>query len=189
MSSRPGGGAGNGSVREKKTLLLDLTSISPGAAWHCLHTLSRREKKVAADCAALEIPYFLPLRKSIRRHNGRNYTFDVPLFSGYLFCAVTQEQRRRLLNTRNLAQTIAVPDQESLLEDLRQIENAIRCEADLEPFPFLKRGARVRIADGPFQGIEGIVSERRKKFRVILNVRMLHQAVALEVDGGAIKPL
>jgi len=59
----------------------------------------------------------------------------------------------------------------------------------LEPYPYLKRGALVRIEKGPFQGIMGIVSHLRKMLRVVWNVRMLQQAVALEIDGEIVKPV
>ena len=165
-----------------------LLPAAPGAAWYCLHTRSRHEKKVAARCAGWNIPHFLPLRKSVRRHNGRDYVFEVPLFGGYLFCSATPDQKRLLLGTRHLARAIAVHDEEGLLDDLRQIAAAMERGAPLVPHPCLKRGARVRIVGGAFKGIEGIVSERRKRFRVVLNVRMLHQAVALEVDSGDVEP-
>jgi transcription antitermination factor NusG len=167
----------------------DLHPAPPGSAWYCLHTRSRREKCVAKDCASRSIPYFLPLRKSIRRIKGRNYIFDVPLFSGYLFCAATPDQRYGLLKTNNLAKVIEVPDPAGLLQDLRQIAFALECQAPIEPFPYLKRGVMVRIQKGPFEGIVGVVSRREKKFRVVLNVRLLQQAVALEIDGEMVKPV
>ena len=178
-------------LEQNRTLLssVNLDPAPPGGAWYCLHTRSRREKCVAKDCASRSIPYFLPLRKSIRRIKGRNYAFDVPLFSGYLFCAATPEQRYRLLKTNNLAKVIDVPDQACLLQDLRQIAFALERQAPVEPFPYLKRGVMVRIEKGPFEGIIGIVSRREKKFRVVLNVRLLQQAVALEIDGEMVKPV
>lgn len=169
--------------------VMTLAPAAEGSEWFCLHTRSRREKRVATDCSLRQIPFFLPLRQSVKRYNGRAYVFDVPLFSGYLFCAATTEQKYALLDTGHLAQIIEVPDQAGLLNDLNQISLALERNAPLEPFPYLKRGVRVRITDGPMSGIEGIVSERRRKFRVILNVDLLHQAVALEIDAAAVTPI
>ena len=179
-------------VDREKTLRVPAMTLGPapeGSEWYCLRTRSRHEKRVARDCSLRRIPFFLPLKQSVRRYKGRAYVFDVPLFSGYLFCAATPEQRYALLNTGHLAQVIEVPDQDGLLRDLNQISLALKRNAPLEPFPYLKRGARVRITEGPMRDIEGIVSERRRKFRVILNVDLLHQAVALEIDAGAVTPI
>jgi len=155
--------------------------------WYCLHTKSRREKCVARDCKQFEIPHFLPLRKSIKRHNGRNYIFDVPLFSGYLFCAASKEQYYSLMKTNNMANFLEVKDKESLLNDLKHINLAFEKDVPVEPFPFLRRGRLVRIIRGPLMGLEGVLSERKQKFRVVLNVRMLNQAVAVEVDCEIVK--
>ena len=167
-------------------------STAPSAVrrtpWYCLHTKSRREKRVADACARGAMPYFLPLRKSVRRHDGRSYVFHVPLFPGYMFCAADVEQRRDLLCTNHLASAIEIVDRKGLLADLRKIVLALEREAELAPFPYIKRGVRARIVRGPFRGVEGIVSERRGKFRVALNVTLIRQAVAFEVGADQIEP-
>ena len=162
---------------------------SPDVSLFCLHTRSRREKIVGKECRDQGIPHFLPLRQSIKQYRGRRYLFDVPMFTGYLFCAATWEKRYELFMTNNLVQAIEIQDEDKLIQDLQQIALAIEKKAPLEPFPFLKRGAHVRIIRGPFQGIEGIVSNRRKKFRVVLNVGMLNRAVALEIDAELVRPI
>jgi len=170
-------------------LNVNLTASPPEAVWYCLHTRSRREKCVAVECLHAELPFFLPLRKSIRRYNGRSIEFDVPLFNGYLFCAADMEQRYNLLRSNHLAQVIEVPDQKELLNDLKQIALAMKSMVPIVPYPFLKRGVMVRLEKGAMKGIMGIVSHRCKKYRVVLNVRMLNQAVALEIDADAVKPV
>ena len=118
----------------------ELKDAPPGSAWYCLHTRSRREKCVATDCYRENIPFFLPLRKSIRRYNSHQVIFDIPLFPGYLFCAATRDQRYWLLTTNNLANMIEVPD---------QINN--------EDFPFGTSGTELVITDKA--GAIGVLAE------------------------------
>jgi len=91
------------------------------------------------------------------------------------------------MKTNNMANFLEVKDKESLLNDLKHINLAFEKDVPVEPFPFLRRGRLVRIIRGPLIGLGGILSERKKKFRVVMNVKMLNQAVAVEVDCEIVK--
>jgi len=97
--------------------------------------------------------------------------------------------RSNIFKTRHVAKIISVPDQDSLFTELVQIEKALLVNAPIEPFPFLKKGNRVRILSGPFKDIEGIVSRRRNKYRVVLNVTFIGRAVSLEIDVDMVEPI
>jgi len=57
-----------------------------------------------------------------------------------------------------------------------------------EPHPYLVAGARVRIAAGPFAGMEGVVQRRKGCLRVVLTVAFIAQSVAVEVDAEELEP-
>ena len=166
--------------------------LFPGSGderWHVLHTKARHEKKVAEESGRMGLRAYLPLRKSVTRTRGRVHEFDVPLFAGYVFVCFAPEQRLELLRTNRIVNILEVADQQQLLNELSQIRNALAVEAPVEPFPFLKRGARVRVVSGPFQGLEGLVSRRQGKFRLVLNASFIHQSIALEIDAELVEPV
>ena len=51
---------------------------------------------------------------------------------------------------------------------------------EAEVGPILDAGQRVRVRDGPFEGVEGLVVERRGRKRVLVGLDVIGQA--LEVD-------
>ena len=158
-------------------------------SWHCLHTRPRREKKVASACLDMDIPHYLPLRRSVKHYGRHRREHTVPYFPSYLFCTVTPEQRYELICIGDLANAIRVFSQEALLRDLRQIDKALKVSDELETFPYIKRGQRVRIERGPFRGVEGVVSQRRGQFRVVLNVHFIQRAMAIEIDADDVEPV
>jgi len=169
----------------------DLLLMSPSGCdldWYCLHTRTRREKRVARACQEQGVEYYLPLRRSVKHYGNRRREHTAPYFPGYLFCAATPGQRYDLICTGHLVRAIPVLDKESLLRDLQEIEKALRVSAELGTFPYLKRGQRVRITTGPFRGIEGVVSERRGQFRVVLNIDFIQRALAIEIDADGVEP-
>jgi transcription antitermination factor NusG len=58
----------------------------------------------------------------------------------------------------------------------------------VEVMPYLDAGRRVKVTGGAMKGLEGIVSRLKGKTRVIINVDMIRQSVAVEVDGAWLAP-
>jgi len=157
--------------------------------WWVAHTKSRREKALAALLRREHVGYFLPLVAKPYRNNGRTRWSVIPLFSGYVFFRGARIERYKALQTGHIARVIEVAEQERLIRELRQIEKVVLMDAPLEPFPFAKVGERVRIVDGPFEGLEGIIERRKGSDRLILSVDVITQAVALEIDADRVEPV
>ena len=164
-------------------------SFDPERKWYVLHTKSRCEKKLVTRCAALSIPNYLPLRKSVTMCKGRRHTADVPLFPGYAFAYMCREDRTEMYRTGHTANIIDVFDQKGLLADLRSIKNAQERGACLIPERVILRGTRIRIIDGPLMGLEGVVRTLKGRMRLVLSVDCIQQAVSCEVDKSMVVPL
>jgi transcription antitermination factor NusG len=51
------------------------------------------------------------------------------------------------------------------------------------PYPYLQTGQRVRITEGPFADVEGILVDRRQgKGLLVLSIHLFRRSVAVEVD-------
>ncbi|CAN5556384.1 UpxY family transcription antiterminator [soil metagenome] len=158
-------------------------------AWYIAHTKARFEKAFAWDLSAAGTQYFLPMIPRIRFSGGRKRTVLMPLFTSYVFFTGNAQTRHNALATNRLCQVIPVVDQASLKKELLSIEKAIRGEMTLDPYPFAAIGQRVRIAAGPLMGLEGIVVERDKVTRVVLQVSVLGQGASVQIDADVLEPL
>jgi transcription termination/antitermination protein NusG len=157
--------------------------------WFVLHTRSRQEKAVAEDLSARRISCFLPLVRQVRYYGRRKALVDEPLFPGYIFLRGVIEQAYTADRSRRIAGIIRVHDQQWLDWELKNLYIALRAQAPLDPFPYLKRGVRVEVRSGPFRGLQGLVEDRLKIDRILLQVNMLGRGVSLEVDGALVEPL
>jgi len=166
-----------------------LSCTNPLRQWYVLHTKSRREKKLAQRCNMMGIPVYLPLRKSVTMCKGRRHVADVPMFPGYLFAYLQQEERAEVYRTGHTANVIQVFDQQGLLADLRNVREAGERGICLVPDRAVTRGTRVRIIDGPLMGLEGVVRTRKGKTRLVLSVDCIQQAVACEVAMSMVVPM
>jgi transcription termination/antitermination protein NusG len=163
-----------------------------GMRWHVLQTKSRQEKMLRESLAARGIRVYLPLVDVQRKYGGRRAKVELPLFPGYLFLHGTLDEVYEADRTKRVARVIAVFDQKALGAELRNVEMAIRGVGDktpFDPFPYLKVGIRVEVIAGPLRGVRGLIEDRRKRDRLILQVNVLGQATSVEVDSAVLAPL
>lgn len=164
----------------------DRIEVLPDRRWVVVRTKPRCEKKLAEYCQRRAIHCYLPLRRSVRRYGKRVVEFMIPIFGGYVFAQPLAEQRQPLLESRYLAH---VMDAEGPLEavlvrelaDIRILEEATLC-GDLLVRPEVEAGRTVEIRSGPLAGLHGIVTRRKNKARLCVNVDMVGQSVSVEVD-------
>lgn len=150
--------------------------------WWVVHTKSRNEKALAHDMIRRNISYFLPMTWKISRKSRRTTRSLLPLFGGYLFFCGSEIDRLEVLRTDRVANLIEVKDQEKLLRELEQIEQALRAGVPVTPHKYIKEGQKCRVIAGPLMGLEGIVSRTRGATRLVLQVDMLGQAASVEID-------
>ena len=160
-----------------------------GGLWWVAHTKSRNEKSLAHDLLGKEINYFLPMSWKIRRTRGRTIRSLLPLFGGYLFFCGQEKHRIEVLRTNRVANIIGVADQQRLVEELSQIEQAIAGGANLSPHGYIKAGQRCRVIGGALAGLQGIVVNTRNNVRLVLQIDMLGQAASVEIGADMIEVL
>ena len=157
--------------------------------WWVGHTKSRFEKVFAKELLGHGIGYFLPLIEKVRVSSGKKRRMMMPLFPGYVFFCGTDIDRHTAMTTNRLCQTIDVPDQEGLVDQLVTIGIGLSGKAQLDPYPFAAIGSRCRIMGGPFQGMEGIVIYRNSISRIVLEISILGQGAVMEIDTSLLEPV
>jgi transcription antitermination factor NusG len=154
------------------------------AQWFALRVRSRCEKVVAVAARSKGFEDFLPLHRRRQRWSDRSKLVDVPLFPGYLFCRLNPEDRFSLLTIRGVMHIVGVgripePVDE---QEISAIQHAICSDAQVEPWPFLEAGQRVRLSSGPLAGLEGILVETDEQRRVVVGLTILKQSVAVRIE-------
>jgi len=86
-----------------------------------------------------------------------------------------------------VANLIEVKDQQKLLDELVQIEQALRAGAALIPHKYIKAGTKCRVMAGPLTDLQGIVVKAKNATRLVLQIDMLGQAASVEIDTDMIE--
>ncbi|MGA2570381.1 MAG: UpxY family transcription antiterminator [Terracidiphilus sp.] len=172
------------------------TPVSPDAridnptAWWALYTRHQHEKVVAEMLATKGFEVFLPLYESTRRWKDRRKVLSLPLFPCYLFVRGGLDRRLQVLTTPGVHMILYRGDHVALIpdEEMEAIQKAVVTPSRVEPHPYLKCGARVRVTRGALEGLEGILTRKKNVFRLVLSVDMLAQSVAVEVQASDVEP-
>lgn len=158
-------------------------AAAPDAHWVAFYTLARREKDLMRKLEAASVPFYAPLiRRRLHTAGGRVRHSFVPLFPGYVFAPVDDEQRRNALATNTVARWLSIPDERMLVGDLRAIKRLIDAERPLTPEARIEPGQLVRVKSGPLRGVEGMVVKRRGEQRLVVAVRFLNQGASIELE-------
>jgi transcription antitermination factor NusG len=154
-----------------------------GRRWVAFYTLARREKDLMRKLEAAAVPFYAPMvRRRLHSPGGRVRTSFVPVFPGYVFAVVDDEQRRTALATNTVARWIPIADERMLVDDLRAIRRLVETERPLTPEARLEPGQPVRVRSGPLRGLEGTVVQRRNVERLVVAVRFLNQGISIELE-------
>lgn len=157
--------------------------------WQVLFVKPRTEKKIAEYCRLYRIPHYLPLRTQTKKVQRRTVTTLIPLFPGYVFVKCNEQERLQLLKTNLLVRFLTPPRPMRLLRSLVMVRRALQANPTLEAAPPLTTGNLVRIISGPFKGIEGFVKHVSDSCKVVLNIEMIGQAIAVVAERDQLEKL
>jgi transcription antitermination factor NusG len=158
-------------------------------AWFVVHTRPRCEKKVVQYCEREGLDSTLPLVRCVRKYRGKAVTFENPLFPGYVFLRLKQDQQMRVAQSDYVANLLTVVDQDLFSRQLGDILAALNSDVPVQLEPRIGSGSRVRIKTGPLRGMEGWVEQRKGVSVVLLRLDFIGQAAAVRVEATELELL
>lgn len=159
--------------------------------WTPIRTKPRQEKKLAEYCKSNSITCYLPLIKSVKRYKRRSVEHQVPMFPGYVFCAVTEESYRTLLSSGTIVYRINMTEtcEKILINDLISLQNfeLLAMQEEVIVRPEIISGTQITVTKGPLMGVAGVVEQRKSDTLITVNVEILGQSVSAAIDIGDVE--
>ena len=158
--------------------------------WYAVYTCANHEKRVVSEIEARDVEHFLPVYSSVRRWKDRRVTLDLPLFPGYVFVRLALRDRLRVLQIPSVMRLVGFSGQPAALpdEEMEILRMGLSQRLHAEPHPFLTVGRRVRITNGPFAGLKGILNRRKSGLRVVVSLDLIQRSVAVDVEVADVAP-
>lgn len=168
--------------------------MNDAETWYLVFTRSRMEKTAVTQLGNQGYISFMPFIRSYKRRNNKLVQVVEPMFPRYLFVKLntTTDHWRPIYSTRGVTCMVRFGLEharvsQGLINQLQALgdEEHILDVTPLGPKP----GDRVRIADGSFVGLEGILQARTGHERVRLLLELLGQTTIVELDEKDIDAL
>lgn len=163
--------------------------------WYACYTRARHEKMVETQLRQRGLESYLPLVQQVRQWSDRKKVVQFPLFPSYVFGRFTLREVHAVLTTPGVSTIVRASGYPTPIADT-ELENVKRfaiglAEAGIEPEtrPFLVEGQWVRVLEGPFEGVEGMVVERRGRKRVLVGLAAIGQGLEIDIDTRLLKPI
>ncbi|NDH43176.1 MAG: hypothetical protein EBX62_04915 [Betaproteobacteria bacterium] len=156
--------------------------------WYVCHTKPKQEFRAAENLGRQGYQIWLPQMMAWQRKKS----LLVPMFPRYMFLRPAHAQQsiapiRSTLGVFGLVRFGMEPAviRDPTLQSLRALEEQLR-EAAFTSFSPFKQGDRVLIVDGPFKGLEGIVSSVAEE-RVSVLMTLIGRERSLEFPAAMLK--
>src|SRR5713101_6093645 len=169
------------------TLLHEATDVERQVArWYAIYTSSRHEKVVAQQLQDRGIENFLPLYRSWHRWKDRRKLVELALFPSYVFVRMEALKRLPVLQVPGVVKLVSFNGEPAALpeQEINALRRGLEQQVYAEPHPYLRIGRKVRVVGGPMAGVEGILSRKKDKYRVVISIQVLMRSIAVEVDGA-----
>ncbi|MDR1006031.1 MAG: UpxY family transcription antiterminator [Bacteroidales bacterium] len=153
--------------------------------WFALYTQPRREKALDKELAKRGIEAYLPLKSTLRQWKDRKKRVDMPLIPSYLFVKTEIQDFYNVLQLSGAVKFVyfegkPVPVPQHQIDSMRLLlDKEIEFEMRLAD---VHVGDRVRIREGRFAGLTGIVKNEKGKTRFCVVVDVLRLDLTIEID-------
>ncbi len=162
--------------------------------WYAVYVKPRHEFVAFGELQRKGVEAFLPSVKRISQWKDRKKLIEYPLFPGYVFVQVPSYPGGFLtvLKTRGVVSFIALEPGKptpAAPEEITSLRLVIESGNDIDIFPHLKEGTRVRVTSGPLKYAEGVLAKREDEDLFVVNIELLGRSVAVKICVHDIEPV
>ncbi|GBD99296.1 transcriptional activator RfaH [bacterium BMS3Abin07] len=166
--------------------------VSLDREWYALYVKSRHEFVTKADLECRGIEAYLPAVKRLRQWKDRQKFVEFPLFPGYLFVFIRPdpEEYLRVLKARGAVTFISLePGYPSRVSsgEIQALKMLIESGEELDIYPHLKEGEKVRVKKGSLRGAEGVLKRREEQYIFLVNIDLLGRSVGVRMHADDIE--
>ena len=160
--------------------------------WYAIYVKSNHEFIAHDELSRKKIEAFLPTVRKQRQWKDRKKWIDIPIFPGYLFIHVqpSPEDYLNVLRTRGVINLLAAqpgcPTPVSP-EEIISLKLVVESGTNVDIYPHLKEGTRVRVRRGPLQGAEGTLEKKDDQYLFLVNIELLGRSIGVRIYADDIE--
>jgi transcription antitermination factor NusG len=163
-------------------------SVIKEKAWFALYTKPKCEFKAAEQLNQCKINYFLPTITRIKNWSDRKKKVIEPLLRGYIFILADEKERIASLEQQAVVRCIFDSGRPAKIPQwqIDNLKKMLNSNSELFIKEGLIPGTQVRIKDGPFDGVIGIIQNSESGKTISVSIDLLNRSVIAHLPKESI---
>lgn len=151
--------------------------------WFALVVKSKCEFKAEEELDVLGVQTYLPSTTVVRKWSDRKKEIVVPIIRGYIFIYANEKERLYSLEQKSVVKCLfdggrpaSIPDWQ--IENLKKV---LEQKPEITVENGLTLGDNVKIIDGPFEGVVGILQFAGTNRTLSVSIDLIHRSVVVQL--------
>ena len=152
--------------------------------WYVAYTYPKSEKKVRKKVEDAGFKSFLPLQKVRRVWSDRIKMIEIPLFPNYLFIHTSLAFIPSLTDINGVSRFVSFQNEYAKVKEkeISLIRKLVDKGEDVKvQFQKFCEGQQVKVKEGPFMGLQGLLVKEEGKNRFIIEIEGLKQLLSVSI--------
>jgi transcription antitermination factor NusG len=166
---------------------MDCINIS-GKKWYALYTKPRHEFKAEMQLNSVSVENYLPTFTTLKQWSDRKKKVTSPLFRGYIFIYANEKERFLSVEQSTIVRTICFNGKPSAIPDwqIESLRKMLTETTDVVISDKIETGAKVKIINGPFTDVIGVVTAQQEESWLAVSVELVHRSVMVRLPKESI---
>ena len=155
--------------------------------WFALYTKPRSEFKASQQLAGVEVEHYLPTITRLKQWSDRKKKVTEPLIRGYIFIYATENQRLASVEQPSIVRCVFDGGHPASIPDwqIDNIRKMLSLKSEIIVYNGIVSGTKVKIKNGPFEGVIGIVTNNEMGKSISISIDLLNRSVITRVPQGS----
>ncbi len=155
--------------------------------WFALYTKPRSEFKARDQLTLLDVEHYLPTFTSVKQWSDRKKKITEPLIRGYIFIHASEQERLASVEQPSIVRCLFDCGRPASIPDwqINNVKKLLTQKSELIVYNGIVTGTKVKIKNGPFEGVVGIVTDNEKGKSISISIDLLNRSVITRVPQGS----
>ena len=159
-----------------------------GKDWFALYTRSRSEFKAAEQLQVVGVQHYLPVVVRWKKWSDRRKKVLEPILKGYIFILADEKERKLSLEQFSIVRCVFDNGRPAKIPEwqIDNLKKMLSKDSDFSIHDGLIPGVKVKIREGPFEGIVGVVHESDNGKTIAVSIDFLRRSVIAHLPKESI---
>jgi len=151
--------------------------------WFALYTKPRHEFKAELQLNSISIDNYLPTYLVKKQWSDRKKKINEPVFRGYIFIYASEKERLLSLSQSTIVRCISFSGKPSIVPEwqINNLKKILSESPEVLVTNKIEIGTRIKITDGPFKDVIGVVIETQEDKWLAVSVDLIHRSIMVRI--------